>query len=207
MKTLYLDESGVAKGRPDPTYPIFVLGGVIIDSDDLSFNNNLVNAFKIKYFGTTDIILHSSDIIRQRNGFELLKNPNIWNDFLSDINELIRKLKFSVIACVVKSENYDSYNFAIIEVSKLFAEICPCSGNIIIESTGKPQDARTLLTFGGLNIESLNLEIQPKSKNIIGLQIADLILSPLARHYLGKQDNQDYEIISTKCEINGIIIV
>ena len=74
MKFLFLDESGDHNLiKIDMQYPIFVLGGIIIDDDYLSILNEKVDEFKLEVFGTKDIILHTADITRNKNGFERLK--------------------------------------------------------------------------------------------------------------------------------------
>ena len=72
MKVMFLDESGGHNlSVIEKDYPIFVLGGVIMDKDYAE--NELVsrmNELKIRLFGRPDIVLHTSDIVRNRNGFE-----------------------------------------------------------------------------------------------------------------------------------------
>ena len=75
MKVLFLDESGDHNLTIiDPQYPLFVLGGVIIDKDyaDGELTREL-NAFRQELFGRTDIVLHTADITRNRDGFEQVK--------------------------------------------------------------------------------------------------------------------------------------
>ena len=78
MKILFLDESGDHNlSIIDPQYPLFVLGGVIVDKKYAE--NQLtesVNKFKKDMFGTQDIILHTADISRNRNGFVLKSGIN-----------------------------------------------------------------------------------------------------------------------------------
>ena len=102
-------------------------------------------------------------------------------------------------------------------------------GIIIAEKRGSPPLDRAL------EIEWLNLKIQgtfhtpadvisdrilalnlrPKIDNIAGLQMADLVVSPIARHYLGKRDAEDWQIIADKLlrdgsgreESDGVIVV
>ena len=40
--------------------------------------------------------------------------------------------------------------------------------------------------------------IRPKSRNIPGLQLADLVAAPIARHVLGKECHEDYRIVERK---------
>lgn len=79
MKLLVLDESGDHGLKTiDPHYPVFVLGGVIVEeqyhNDELT---SRLNQFKRVLFGREDIILRTATIARQRAGFEQLKDPRV----------------------------------------------------------------------------------------------------------------------------------
>ena len=72
---LFLDESGDhSLDKIDQSYPMFVLGGVIAER---SYVRTVVvprlRQTKEYFFGRDDIILHTADIIRARNGFEALR--------------------------------------------------------------------------------------------------------------------------------------
>ncbi len=67
MKVLYLDESGDhSLDKIDPQYPIFVLGGVIVDG---AVNRRLIDRklehLKEVYFGRSDLIFHTADFSRK----------------------------------------------------------------------------------------------------------------------------------------------
>ncbi|MDE0769826.1 MAG: DUF3800 domain-containing protein [Opitutaceae bacterium] len=74
MKVLFLDESGDHNLTViDPQYPLFILGGVIIDLDYAKTEvEERLRQFKRILFGNEDLILHTADITRNRNGFEKL---------------------------------------------------------------------------------------------------------------------------------------
>jgi hypothetical protein len=75
MKALFLDESGDHNlAVIDPQYPLFVLGGVVMDKEYAEGElAQRLNDFKRKHFGRTGIVLHTADIVRNRNGFERMK--------------------------------------------------------------------------------------------------------------------------------------
>lgn len=106
MKILFLDESGDHNlSIIDPQYPLFVLGGVIVDKKYAE--NQLtesVNKLKRDMFGTQDIILHTADISRNRNGFEEMKKAAFRERFYDGINSLMRSLEYMVVACVVQKK-------------------------------------------------------------------------------------------------------
>lgn len=224
MKILYLDESGcnnIQKISRD--YPIFMLGGAIVDSEDCAYNKKLIDQFKLKYFNTTSIILHSSEIIHKNNAYTILQDPAVNKHFISNLNELMKKLKYKVIVCIIDLPKYakqhehnqfDLYHYALtVLIEKFIYELKNLTeGRVFCESRNKVQDAQILKVFDVLKNHGTHYvppeEIQqkikhfniiPKSANYTGLQIADLVLSPIGRHYLGKTTYEDYDIVYSKC--------
>jgi len=60
---LFIDESGDhSLDSINEDFPIFALLGIVIDDNNYKGLEESVNKFKIKYFKTTDIVLHSRDI-------------------------------------------------------------------------------------------------------------------------------------------------
>ena len=82
-----------------------MLGGIIVDKDYAE--NELPKAiddFKLKLFGRKQIILHTADITRNKNGFEKLIETAFRQEFYQELNQLIQNLKFTIVACVVKKD-------------------------------------------------------------------------------------------------------
>lgn len=102
MKALFLDESGDHNLTAiDPTYPVFVLGGVIVDHEYADGElTDRVRQFKRDLFGRDDIIPHTGDLARNRNGFERMKEPDFRQRVYDGLNELMRTLEYKVVACV-----------------------------------------------------------------------------------------------------------
>ena len=225
MKVLFLDESGDHNlSVIDPQYPIFVLGGVIMDQDyaegDLT---EALNEFKRDMFGTPDIILHTADITRNRNGFEKMQCPDFRNRFYRRLNELMRELAYSVVACVIrKGEHLGRYGVAALDPYMLSLDILVerfcfevghvSKGGVIVAESRDPTLDRGL-ELGWLNLKIkgtshfpareidrriLALNLRSKKENIAGLQMADLVVTPIGRHTLGKPDKEDWEIVETK---------
>ena len=57
-------------------------------------------------FGRTDIVLHTADIARNRNGFEELQNSEFRTRFYGELNSLMERLRYEVVACAVRKEDY-----------------------------------------------------------------------------------------------------
>ena len=225
MKALYLDESGEHNPAVrDPRYPVFVLGGVIVDKDYAEgVLTQTVDDFKREVFGRTDIVLHTADMSRNRKGFEALQDIAFRDAFYDKMNTLMRGLEYRVVACAIRKDDpayqgisgRDLYMVCFDRLVDLFCEEIGEvreGGIIIAERRGsRPLDRAleiewvNLKTWGTLytpadvisdRIQALNL--RPKIDNIAGLQIADLVVSPIGRHYLGKRDAEDWQIVANK---------
>lgn len=109
MKVMFLDESGDHDlVRIDPNYSIFVLGGIIVDRTYArTVMEPRVRAFKREWLGTENIILHSVDIARGRNGFERLRADRRCREkFLSALGTLMTELDYQVVACVIHKDRH-----------------------------------------------------------------------------------------------------
>ena len=108
MKVLFLDESGDHNlSVIDPQYPMFVLGGVIMDQAYAEGPlTDAMNAFKREMFGRTDIVLHTADITRNRNGFERLQDPLFRKRFCECLNSLMSDLRYTVVACAIRKNDH-----------------------------------------------------------------------------------------------------
>lgn len=106
MKLMFLDESGDHNlSLIDPQYPLFVLGGVIMEAD---YARDVVTprmlAFKRELFGTDKLVLHTADITRNRNGFERLKDAGFRAAFYTQLNVLMAELDYRVVACAIRKD-------------------------------------------------------------------------------------------------------
>ncbi len=122
MKVLFLDESGDHNlAVIDLQYPLFVLGGVIMDKEYAEGElAQRLSDFKRQHFGRTDIVLHTADIVRNRNGFERMKETafrqrfyaelNAMKEtafrqrFYAELNALMRELRYTAVACTIRKD-------------------------------------------------------------------------------------------------------
>lgn len=225
MKVLFLDESGDHNlSVIDPQYPMFVLGGVIMDKEYAAKTlTEELNAFKQEMFGRTDIVLHTADITRNRNGFEHLKDAAFRARFYEALNTMLRRLRFTVVACAIRKDAHLSrYGVAALDpymlsldvlVERFCFEIGAVSGGgvIVAEKRDPTLDRELDLAWLNLKIQGtrflkardiedrmLGLNLRAKKDNIAGLQLADLVVTPIGRHVLGKPDKEDWRIVAGK---------
>lgn len=225
MKVLFLDESGDHNlSVIDPQYPLFVLGGIIVDQQYAEGEmTRALQEFKRKLFGRDDLILHTADITRNRNGFERMKETAFRELFYHELNELARSLTFTVVACVIRKDQHLSrYGVAALDPYLLSLDIlverfCMDVGNvsgggiIVAEKRGPTLDHELDLAWLNLKIQGtryvpahaiekriLALNLREKSANLAGLQLADLVVTPIGRYVLGKPVKEDFDIIQSK---------
>lgn len=225
MKVLFLDESGDHNlSVIDPQYPMFVLGGVIMEVDYAKGAlTDALDEFKRRMLGRTDIVLHTADIIRNRNGFERMKDPGFRAEFLDGLNALMRWAEYRVVACSVhKTAHLARYGVAALDPYMLSLDVlverfCLDVGNvarggvIVAEKRDPVLDRGLELAWLNLKINGTrfvqardidnritSLALRAKADNIAGLQLADLVVSPIGRHVLGKPDKEDWRIVESK---------
>ena len=228
---MYLDESGNHDLKKiDPNYPVFVLGGVIVDESYAeAAMEEEVNQFKMSWFGSTSPVLHTADITRNRLEFEILKDSKTREGFLEDLNALMRRLEYSVVSAVVQKDRLpsrtgrfyrrlDLYSLSfefLLEVFHDEVHRARGRGRIVAERREPEFDKRLddnwdwhlkrgTGEISGRQISQRikSLDLRSKAENIVGLQIADLVVTPIGRHMAGKPDREDFEIVWSKM-LNG----
>lgn len=222
---LFLDESGDhSLIKIDDQYPMFVLAGVMMDRDYHDTDAaKIMNDLKQSLFDRTDIILHTADISRNKNGFERLKEKEFRNRFYDALNTMMGELEYMVVAVAIKKhEHNEKYGLAALDPYLLSLEciierfIFECEENekqglIMAESRNSILDNELELAYLNLKIQGTKyikakqvkervkqFIIRDKKENIPGLQIADLVASPIGRFILKKKIKPDFEIIKNK---------
>ena len=230
-KLLYLDESGNHEiQKIDPDYPVFVLGGVIVDA---SYAKTVLEAdvcrFKYRWFSDSNVVLHTADMVRNRFEFVMLKDSAVRERFYRDLNAMMRRLDYSVVAVGVRKYEFrdhgrlryrrlDLYSLGFELLLELFYDEvvkARAIGEVVAEQRLPELDRRLIrswerhLRTGASNVASSEfgrrigrLDLKPKSENIARLQLADLVVSPIGRHVIGKHDKEDWRIIRGKV-LNG----
>ncbi|MFT4039295.1 MAG: DUF3800 domain-containing protein [Thermomicrobiales bacterium] len=229
MHVLYLDEAGDhSRNARDPTHSVFVLGGVIVERNYArTVMEPAVRALKREWFGSEEIILHTSDIARARNGFEHLREDVTFRtSFLAALSQLMQQLDYVAIACVILKDRYvgsvddegaDLYDIGLSRVVERFCDVLggESDSGIIVAERRRPDLDHLLelawerrwrdgdfqagrLTGDQIDAQITGLSLKAKSLNIAGLQLADLVISPVARHFMGLRTHGNWDIIWAK---------
>ncbi len=226
MYKLFLDESGDHNLEViDPNHPVFALVGCVFEKNYYeSTVIKKVNELKIKYFNSTEVILHSRDIRKQETKqFLVLRKKELREKFYQDLDKLFEEIYFTILASVVDkyklkeqygdhSDNpyYLSLGF-IMERYAIFLREKGDFGIMIIESRNKFDDELLYIAYSKIMLQGTgfmradefqkrvkDLVFIPKKENEIGTQLADLSAYPIATHILPNRDKRAFEILKKK---------
>ena len=225
---LFIDESGDhGLSSLNPNFPLFLLCGVVISSEEYELLRQGFNAIKQDIWQSKNVIFHSRDIRKCEKEFKYLFDLTLKANFYQQLDNVIASREYSIIASAIKKDDYikkygkisdDVYEIGlsfIIERAIFFLDgfKTNISGlNIIIEKRGKKEDKKLEEHFQRIlsrgtgyikpeRIRAYNLSIQFRSKkeNINGLQLADLIAYPIARYVLeSHRVNPSFEVFEHK---------
>lgn len=209
---LFLDESGDhGLKKIDENFPIFLLCGILISENDYDLIRKEINQIKQKFWKNINLILHSRDIRKCNNEFQILFDLNIKEQFYNSINSLISRDNYTILASSINKKAFirkygklenDVYEIALSFVLERTVFCLDELENvdeleIIIEKRGKKEDLKLAkhlqkITQVGTyfvkpeRIQKLGFKTKFswKKENINGLQLADLIAYPTARYLL-----------------------
>ena len=226
---VYIDESGDhSLDNINQEYPLFALSFCCFEINE--YINNIVpniQRFKFKYFGHDQIILHETDIRKNRNGFETLRtNKDFRNNFLNDLSNVIDTSDFKIFSSVIdKNKLKNKYKYPMnpyhlcmrfgLEKLNIFFTSKKQQGkeiHLVFEKRWKNEDRDLELEFRRIcNNESFGYKkidfseikykflISNKKSNSSGLQLADLTARPIGLKYLRpNQENRSYDFLKGK---------
>lgn len=227
---VYIDESGDhGLKNIDPNYPIFVLTFCCFNIQEYIHSSvPALQEFKFKYFGHDQIVLHETDIRKNKEPFQFLRtNRDLRNNFLDDLSNIIEQTSFTIVPIVIdKTKLISKYhnpfnpyhlglrfgleklNEFLIAQDQIGKEI-----SLVFEKRGSNEDKDLELEF--LRICNRNEQfgykqinfgkmtyrflLADKKTNSSGLQLADLTARPVGLKYLRpSQANRAFDIISKK---------
>ncbi len=153
---LFMNETGDHNLHSiDYNFPIFCLAGCIFERRYYhQVVRPRVDAFKKRFWSTTDVILHSRDIRKHQGPFAFLGDVRNRGEFYTALNGLTRTLDFSILAVVLlkwahlnkyggqaRHPYYLSLEFILERYSLLMRrQDISATGYILAESRGKQPD-------------------------------------------------------------------
>lgn len=104
---LFVDESGDhGMKNINPQFPVLVLCGILVSEGHYPIFKNRINQLKQNIFGTTDIVLHSTEIRKKEGPFSVLNNKDLNNTFINDFNKIVTECSFRIISAAIRKESY-----------------------------------------------------------------------------------------------------
>lgn len=229
---VYLDETGDhSLEKEDPSFPVFALTMLVCASTE--YCSQIMPAFhqlKFDYWGHEGVIFHSRDVRKWQGDFVVLADPARRQSFYTRLNDIMAQMPYRRIVSVIRKQahttRYGSYAENPYDLSLTFAmeRLVPLleAGQqhevvIVAESRGKNEDydlERTFLQFATYSTDYVSLErlrqltlrlvFLPKSRNVIGTQMADLAGYPIARSVSDpSKPNPAYDVVKGKFYVGG----
>ena len=194
-----------------------------------------MEALKTRHFGShpdEPLILHRSDIVNKKYRFATLRDPEKEKRFNMEILGLLRAWDYRVITvCIDKKKHresykvwrYDPYHYCLailLERFTFWLNRIDVRGDVMAESRGGKEDQRLKHSFSRLLVQgtdfvsperflsaltSRELKIKPKSANISGLQLADLLAHPSRCEILAERNLFGREIAPFAGEVISIL--
>jgi hypothetical protein len=182
-----------------------------------------LEALKNKYFGThpdDPIIFHRKELVNLKPPFAALHDADLHKAFNEELLAAYERWQYRLITVVIdklehqKKYNvwrYDPYHYCmaiLFERYHLRLKEIGQIGDMMFESRGGKEDMRLKESYRGIfekgteyikpndiddTLTSRELKIKPKSANIAGLQLADLLAFPARRYAL-----KYYELVDDK---------
>jgi hypothetical protein len=99
MFKLYIDESGKnTLTNILPYAPHFSVAGVIVHELNDDFIRRRADQIKFKYWGTTKITFHATDMRQFKGDFSIFKqNPHLYTEFCNDFKDFIKCSSFKLL--------------------------------------------------------------------------------------------------------------
>ncbi|MGD9137432.1 MAG: DUF3800 domain-containing protein [Desulfobacterales bacterium] len=175
-----------------------------------------IEKLKFDYFKShpdDPIILHRKELVNAKYPFIALKDEKVKRKFDKELLAFLNEWEYSVITvCLDKKAHKDTYNVwrydpyhyclaMLLERYTFFLEQKQIPGDVMAESRGGKEDRRLKASFAKLWQEgtqfisperfhevftSKQLKVKPKSNNISGLQLADIIAHPSRNEILSE---------------------
>lgn len=223
--TLFIDECGDPNlEKIDKTFPLFTLCGILVSEHKLQWLENEVNSLKCELWGRKDIVFHSREIRNRSRDFVNLLENEVKTRFYTRINEILGSDGVYVIVCccILKEPFIERFNTGedvyglslkyLIERAIFHIDDCTdghAKMRIMVERRNPKQNRMLLKYYNGLRVKGTkwitperltdrvkSFSFEDKRKNIIGLQVADLIAYPISRRVLNpERPNPAFEVV------------
>lgn len=218
---VFVDESGTpVTHKPDLGFPIFSLQFVLIRKD--AYSRQIVPdliAFKLKHHGSDSTVLHGKNIDAKDGEFRMLQDSAIFSEYVADLDGVIGRAEMTLFSAYFLHHEVAGLNslqvhpyayFMHVLLNEIEALIAIDESKtlcrVVVESR-KSSDAQMKAAYEAYKEAfrsdrvDFELEFAEKSRNVLGLQIADLVAKPIARYCLdSSKPSPEWPTVSKKVE-------
>ncbi|UYO73049.1 DUF3800 domain-containing protein [Halomonas qinghailakensis] len=225
---VYVDESGDhGMETIDPQYPLFVLALCVFHKRH--YSEQVVSAlekFKFHHFGHDQVVLHESEIRKEKGQFTIFRSREQKHHFLNELTNIIERSNFILISCVIDKRrlkkqdiaNTNPYHIALgfcLETLYDFLEEKneqTSLTHVVVERRGPKEDDELELEFRRIcdrdNARNIVLpfDVLFADKKVMssGLQLADLVARPIGLSLLRpEQSNRAFDALKDKFYCEG----
>lgn len=225
---IYVDESGDHSLQSiDEKYPLFVLAFCVFHKRH--YSEQVVSAlekFKFNHFGHDQVILHETEIRKEKGTFNIFRSREQKFQFLNELTDIIERSNFILISCVIDKRalrkqadvEANPYHIALGFCLETLYEFLQekqqheLKTHVVVECRGKKEDNELELEFrrlcDGNNRLGLTLPFDilfsDKKAMSSGLQLADLVARPIGLSVLKPdQNNRAFDVLKRKFYCDG----
>ena len=225
---LFLEESGDhGIENVDPQFPLLVLCGLLINEDSYKTIKTEIKSIKQDLWKGEKVIFNSRQIKKYENEFRILRDYTTNLIFKRRIKRLTIDSEYTVIAASLKKDTNkipkielaqniyrDTFKFILQQTLSALDTVESRHEPLFIifkkrgllEDNGLRKYIKKLLKHGTPKIRpdmiktrTIKIFFFDKSKNVAGLQLADLVTSPVAGYLLDKnRKNRLYKFLEFK---------
>lgn len=196
-----------------PSHRYLALLGVWLSELDYVEFADRLERFKRAIFGArpdNPVILHRSAVINRKGPFGILRHPDVHQRFNQELLEILEQTPFKMICVMIDKQAHlvnhaiplHPYHYclaALLDRYVAWLNYKNARGDVMAETRGKQEDLQLQQAYlrvyesGTLALDSLhyqkvltsrNLKLKPKSANIAGLQLADVLAYPVKQMIL-----------------------
>ncbi|MBL7645817.1 MAG: DUF3800 domain-containing protein [Candidatus Hydrogenedentes bacterium] len=179
-----------------------------------------LEGLKSRYFEShpdEPLVLHRKELVNKREPFGALRDPIVEASFNGDLLKLLHELEYTVVTVVIDKQahgekytvwKYEPYHYCLAMLVERYTRWLTRrggTGDVMAESRGGKEDMRLKKSFRGLleqgtsfmdasqirgPLTSIELKVKPKSNNIAGLKLADLLAHPSYSFLRAQYDGQ-----------------
>jgi len=171
-----------------------------------------LDGFKRDFFDPDEhVVLHAKEIIQRQGPFHVLQNLEASHRFNAGLIDLIANAEYTIINVVIDKKNHienfntvawHPYHYCLVNMLErfcLFLKNQKAKGDVMAESRGKEEDFELKRIYSRIYesgtrlksakfyqqyLTSKEIKIKPKTKNVAGLQLSDILSNPLKKYTL-----------------------